>query len=161
MERTAVTFLVGVAIAVGLVGVVVPVLPGQLLVLGAIGVWAFAEASPTGWAVFAVALVSVGVSQVVKYVVPSKRLLAAGVPARSLTVGGLVGIVGFFVVPVVGLFIGFPLGVYVAEHVRLRSPQAAWTSTRQAITAVGLSMLIELAGSLVAAGTWLAAVIAA
>jgi uncharacterized protein YqgC (DUF456 family) len=33
-------FLVALAIAVGLVGIVVPVLPGSVLVLGAILVWA-------------------------------------------------------------------------------------------------------------------------
>ena len=35
--------LVALAIAVGLAGIVVPVLPGGLLVIGAIGVWAFVE----------------------------------------------------------------------------------------------------------------------
>ena len=100
------TFLVGVAIAVGLVGVLVPVLPGAFLVLGAIAVWAFAETTATAWSVLGVAVVTIGVSQVVKYVVPGRRLRQAGIPNTSLVVGGLVGIVGFFVVPVVGLFLG-------------------------------------------------------
>ena len=153
------TFLVGVAIAVGLVGVLVPVLPGAFLVLGAIAVWAFAETSATGWSVLAVAVVTIGVSQVVKYVVPGRRLRQAGIPNTSLVVGGLVGIVGIFVVPVVGLFLGFPLGVYAAELQRLRSHQLAWPSTRHALAAVGLSIVIELAGALLAAGAWLTAVV--
>jgi len=153
------TFLVGVAIAVGLVGVLVPVLPGAFLVLGAIAVWAFAETSATAWSVLAVAVVTIGVSQVVKYVVPGRRLRQAGIPNTSLVVGGLVGIVGFFVVPVVGLFLGFPLGVYAAELQRLGSHQLAWPSTRHALAAVGLSIVIELAGALLAAGAWLTAVV--
>jgi uncharacterized protein YqgC (DUF456 family) len=152
------TFLVGVAIAVGLVGVLVPVLPGALLVLGAIAVWAFAETSAAGWAVLTVAVVVIGLSQVVKYVVPGRRLRQAGIPNASLVVGGLVGIVGFFVVPVVGLFLGFPLGVYAAERQRLGSHALAWPSTRHALGAVGLSILIELAGALLAAGAWVTAV---
>jgi uncharacterized protein YqgC (DUF456 family) len=153
------TFLVGVAIAVGLVGVLVPVLPGAFLVLGAIAVWAFTETSATGWSVLAVAIVAIGVSQVVKYVVPGRRLRQAGIPNTSMVVGGLVGIVGFFVVPVVGLFLGFPLGVYVAELQRLGRHQLAWPSMRHALGAVGLSILIELAGTLLAAGAWLTAVV--
>jgi uncharacterized protein YqgC (DUF456 family) len=152
------TFLVGVAIAVGLVGVLVPVLPGALLVLGAIAVWAFAETSAAGWAVLTVAVVVIGLSQVVKYVVPGRRLRQAGIPNASLVVGGLVGIVGFFVVPVVGLFLGFPLGVYAAERQRLGSHALAWPSTRHALGAVGMSILIELAGALLAAGAWVTAV---
>jgi hypothetical protein len=154
------TVLVGVAIVVGLVGIVLPILPGSFLVLGAIVVWAIAENTTTGWIVLAVSLVAIVVSQVVKYVVPARRLSDAGVPTRSLLVGGLAGIVGFFVIPVVGLFIGFPLGVYAAERMRLPTHAAAWTSTRLALHAVGLSIVIELAGALVAAGAWTAGVIA-
>lgn len=41
--------LVGLVIAVGLVGILVPILPGGILVIAAIGVWAFVEgARPRG-----------------------------------------------------------------------------------------------------------------
>ena len=40
---------------------------------------------------------------------------AADVRTLSLVAGGVLGIVGFFVIPVVGLLIGFVLGVYLAE----------------------------------------------
>ena len=152
------TFLVGVAIAVGLVGVLVPVLPGSLLVLAAVAVWAVDERTTQAWVVLGVAVIAIGLSQVVKYVLPTRRLREAGIPHRSLVVGGLLGIVGFFVVPVVGLVLGFPLGVYAAEAERLRRHDEAWASTRHALKAVGLSIVIELAGALVAAGAWLAAV---
>ena len=54
----------------------------------------------------------------IKYLVPGKRLKAT-VPTSTLVVGALVGLVGFFVIPVVGLFVGFPVGVYVAERARV------------------------------------------
>jgi hypothetical protein len=53
----------------------------------------------------------------------------------------VLGIVGFFVVPVVGLFIGFVLGVWLAEMLRLGDSGTAWRSTRHALVAVGLSIL--------------------
>ena len=156
---SALTLLVGVAIAVGLVGVVVPVLPGALLVAGAVLVWAVAEGTFAGWAAFAVGVVAIGVAQVVKYVVPTRRLRTQGVPTSTLLAGAVLGSVGFFVIPVVGLFLGFPVGVYAAEWQRLRSASAAWDSTRKALAAVGLSLVVELAGSLVAAAAWLTAVV--
>ncbi len=147
--------VVGLAIMVGLVGVVVPVLPGAVLVWGAILVWALATKTALGWVVLAVATVSIATAQVVKYVIPDRRLRASGVPRRSIVLGGLLGLVGFFVVPVIGLVLGFLVGVYLSERQRLRTHDDAWRATIVAAKAAGVSLLVELAGALVAAMTWL------
>ena len=60
-------------------------------------------------------------------------------------------------VPVVGLFIGFVLGVYLAERRRVGS-RAAWPSTKHALKAVGLSILIELVAGVAATFVWVAGV---
>jgi uncharacterized protein len=152
--------IVALAIATGIVGVVVPVLPGALLAWAAIAVWALAVGSTTAWAVFVVATLVIGGAQIVKLLVPGRRLRAAGVPRRSIFAGLALAGVGFFVIPVVGFFIGFPLGVYVEERRRLGPHAPAWHSTRQALRAIGLSILIELSATVLAAAAWLAAVLA-
>ncbi|MFF1819393.1 DUF456 domain-containing protein [Kribbella sp. NPDC051587] len=157
--NTAMTVLVGVAIFVGILGIVLPVLPGAILSLAAILVWALVERSATGWIVLAAAVVLIGASQVVKYIVPERRLRESGVPRRSMFIGVLLGIVGFFVIPVVGMFIGFPLGVYLSERQRLKTHADAWTSTKHALRATGLSILIEFIGTSLAAAVWLIAVL--
>ena len=58
----------------------------------------------------------------------------------------------------VGLLVGFVLGVYLAEYHRVGA-QAAWPSTRHALKAVGLSILIELAAGLLATFVWIAGVV--
>ena len=145
--------LVGLAVLIGVVGVVVPVLPGSLLVLGAVLVWALQDGSGTAWAVFSVVTVLLATGAIVKYAVPGRRLQAAGVPNSTLFLGAALGFVGFFVIPVVGLVIGFVGGVYLAEMRRV-GREAAWPSTRHALLAAGLSILIELAAAMLAAGTW-------
>jgi uncharacterized protein len=155
---SGVEVLVALAIAVGLVGILVPVLPGSILVLGGMLVWAWNVGGATAWAVFAVAAVILVAGGVVKYLVPNRRLKDAGVPASTQWIGAGVGIVGFFVVPVIGLFIGFVLGVYLAEYRRLGG-SAAWPSTKHALRAVGLSILIELAAGVAATFVWIAGVI--
>jgi hypothetical protein len=117
-------------------------------------VWAAQDGSTVAWGVFGLAAVLLVVGALVKYTVPGRRLEAAGVPRRSLMAGGLVGIVGFFVVPVIGLFLGFMVGVYLAEALRLDTRQA-WPSTKHAVKAASLSILIELAAGLFAATVWL------
>lgn len=150
--------LVALAIAVGLAGVVVPVLPGALLVAAAIVVWALEVGGTTAWLVCAVALLLLAAGQVVKYLVPGRRLKDAGIPARTQLFGALLGVVGFFVVPVVGLFLGFVLGVFLAE-VRRVGREAAWPSTVHALKAAGLSILIELVSGVLAAAVWVVGVV--
>jgi uncharacterized protein len=151
--------VVGLAIAAGIAGVVIPVLPGALLVWAAIAVWALAVGSTTGWAVLAVATLLVGGAQIVKWLVPGRRLRNAGVPRRSIVAGLVVAGVGFFVIPVVGFFLGFPVGVYLEERRRLAHHASAWDSTRHALRAIGLSILIELSATVLAAAAWLAALV--
>ena len=153
--------LVGVAILVGLAGVVVPVLPGLVLVLAAIAVWTFERQDALGWTVLGVAAALFCVGQLAKYLVPGRRLKDAGIPARTTLAGVLLGVVGFFVVPVVGLPLGFVVGIYLAERVRLGSHALAWPSTGYALRAAGWSVVIELGTGLLMAGTWLLAVVAA
>ncbi len=150
--------LVAVVIAVGLVGIVVPILPGSVLVVAGVLAWAVVTGGETAWVVFAVATVLVAAGAVVKYLVPGRRLQDAGIPASTQWVGVALGVVGFFVVPVVGLFLGFVLGVYLAELRRVGSDRA-WPSTVHSLKAVGWSILIELVFALLAAWTWVAGVV--
>lgn len=149
--------IVALAIAVGLVGILVPILPGGLLIVGAILVWAIELGGGTAWTVFAVATTLVVLGAVVKFVVPGRRLKDAGIPASTQWTGVALGVVGFFVIPVLGLFVGFVLGIYLAERHRL-GPAAAGPSTRASLRAVGLSILIELLAGTLAAGTWVVGV---
>ncbi len=154
LSEGLVDVLAGLAILAGLIGIVVPVLPGSVLILGAILAWAVWTGTSLGWVVFAIAATLLVVGGVVKYALPGRGLKTAGIPHRTLVAGGLLGVVGFFVIPVVGLVVGFVLGVYLAE-VRRVGTDAAWPSTRAALKAVGISVLIELTAALLAAATWL------
>ncbi len=150
--------LIAVLIAVGIAGIIVPVLPGTILVLGAILVWALEVGTSTAWIVLVSAAVLLVSGTIVKYLVPGRRLKASGVPNSTLLTGALLAFVGFFVIPVVGMFIGFVLGVYVAERRRVGSA-LAWPSTTGALRAVGVSILIELVAAFLAAVVWVVGVV--
>ncbi|WP_330233457.1 DUF456 domain-containing protein [Nocardia sp. NBC_00508] len=147
--------VVGLVILVGLIGIVVPILPGVILIFGAIAVWAFMTGGATAWTVFAISTLLLALSGVVKYTWPGRKMKEAGVSNRAILLGAILGIVGFFVIPVVGLFVGFVLGVYLSELHRLRGNQQAWRATIHALKGVGLSILIELFGALLATGVWI------
>jgi uncharacterized protein len=148
--------LVGVVMVLGIVGILLPVLPGLLLIWAAGLWWTIADGGgATRWTVLALLTALLLTGTVVKYVLPARSAAARGAPVSTLVIGALCGIVGFFVIPVVGLLIGGVLGIYLAEYVRLRDAGRAWTSTRAALVAIGIGLLIELTAGVLMFGVWL------
>jgi hypothetical protein len=151
--------LIALVCVVGIVGTVVPVLPGDWLIGAALVVWAVVERSTVSWIVAAVALLVLVAGHVLTILIPGRRMREAGIPTLVLVLGGVVGIIGFFVVPVVGLPLGFVLGVYAAEWLRLRAHSPAWASTVEAMKGTGLAVLISFAAAVIATSLWASAAV--
>ena len=155
---TATNVIVLLAMLVGTVGIVVPVLPGLFVVWGATLVWAFERQDGPGWLVLGLATVAYAVGLVAQYLLPGRRMRSAGVEGWIVAVALAVAVVGFFVVPVVGAPIGFVVAVYLLERVKHREHGAAWRATTQAMRAVALNVGIELATAFAIIATWAVAV---
>jgi len=151
--------LIGLAMAVCLVGVVIPVIPGLLLV-GAAGLgWAILAEGAGSWIVFGVMVAVLLVGTIAKYVLPSRTLRQAGAPASTLVLGAVGGIVGFFLIPILGLLVGAVAGIYLGEARRLRDSGAAGRSTLSTVKAIGIGLVIELLAGLLAVAIWFISVI--
>jgi hypothetical protein len=149
--------LAGLAILVGLAGIVVVILPGLLVVTGAVLIWSLVEGGPAGWIVGGFTIVVTLATMFYKYQHPAKKLTASGVPTGHLILATLAGAVGLFVVPVIGgplFFVGVIYLLALAKHGRSQ----AWPATRAAIRAVVTSVGIELAGAGLIAVVWLGGV---
>ena len=46
-------------------------------------------------------------------------------------------------------------GIYLAEYLRLRHGGRAWVSTRAALVALGIGLLVELTAGVLMLGVWL------
>jgi uncharacterized protein YqgC (DUF456 family) len=152
--------LVAACLIVAVIGAVVPVLPGALLAWIAVLVWAWVEGTPAAWVTLGLVTVVVLAGQALKYLIPGRSLQRAEVPRSVLVVGAVGGLVGFFVIPFLGLFVGFIAGIWVATIVRNGTWRNSWPDTRTALKAAGASVLIETASVIIAAGIWTAGVFA-
>jgi uncharacterized protein YqgC (DUF456 family) len=146
--------LVGVAIFAGLIGIVVQVLPGAVLVLGGILVWAIMTGGTQAWVVFGIAAAAIAIAEVLQWILAGKHMRKAEVPVLTLAVGGIAGIIGFFVIPVLGLFLFFVGAIFLLEWLRRKDVSAAWGATKAALQATLITIGVQLAGSLVATGAW-------
>jgi len=158
---SVVVALVGLAMAIGVVGTVVPLVPGLALVWAAALAYGLIEGfGTTGTAAFSLVTVFAVVGAVAGWVVPARVAGAAGAARSSILLGVAAAIVGFFVLPVVGLPVGGVAGVYAGELQRTRDGAAAWRATRATIAGFGLAALIQFALALAMTATWVVWVLA-
>jgi uncharacterized protein YqgC (DUF456 family) len=152
--------LIGLVMLVGLVGVVVPVLPGLALVWASGVLWAWLDGGGTArWAVVAFMTVLLVAGTAAKYVLPARHGSGAGAPRTTLLLGGLGAVVGFFAIPVVGFVIGGVAAVYLAELARLGDGRAAVRSTRAVLVGFGIGALLELVAGFAMVIVWFAGVL--
>jgi uncharacterized protein YqgC (DUF456 family) len=146
--------------AIGLIGVIVPVVPGLLLIAVMAVVWAVAEGTATAVVVAAVMVAVLAAGTFLKYRIPGRELAAQGVSSLTWVLVGVGGIVGFVVIPVIGALAGVVAGAYLGERMRFGSHSKAWASTKRVIAGIGKGMAFEFAAGTVAIVVWVVAVFA-
>lgn len=154
-----VTVLCGVAIAIGVAGTVIPVLPGSILIALSLLSWAiWGGAGAAGWVVFAVGMVFVLAGMAASAFLTGRKLKEHRIPNRSVAIGIALGVVGMFLIPVVGLFVGFAVGLLLSEFQRTRKFQTAVRTSAAALKATGIGILVEFGLACLAASTWVVGV---
>lgn len=149
----------GILLVVAAVGVVYPVLPGSLIAIVTLLAWAWVIGSWPAWIAAVVASLLCAAGWSASAVLTGKTLRQLGVPKWSIAVALVAGIVGMFLIPVVGIFVGFAVGLLVSEAVRHRDPGRAVGYSLQTLKAMGAGVLVEFALLCVAASVWSAGVL--
>ena len=144
--------LCAIACLVGLCGIVVPVLPGSLMIALAALVWALRGGSSWGWIAFGIAAVLVCIGMAASFFLTKRDLARRDIPRGPIFTGAVFGLVGGFVVPVLGIFLGFALGLFLAELYRVRDAREAATSSWVALKSFGTGILVEFSCALLATG---------
>lgn len=147
--------LIAVAIyVVGVIGIVLPVLPGLLLCVGAVLLWAIDTGGTLAWVTFGVALVLYLTGVSLQLLIPGRRMKREGVGGLTLLLGVVGAVIGVVVIPLLGLPIGFVAGIFAAEYLRFHQLDRAWSATKSALRGVLHSMGIELTTALAIAISW-------
>ncbi|MFI7580458.1 DUF456 domain-containing protein [Kocuria sp. M1N1S27] len=149
-----VTLLTAVLLVVGCLGVVVPVLPGSILIVVGLLVWALTVQAVEGWTVLALGSVLAIAGMAAGAVLTGTRLKRRQIPNRSLLYAAAGAVVGLFVIPVVGILVGFFVGLLLSETARQRDLRAALDSSWVGLKAAGLGIVVEFACALAASSVF-------
>ena len=152
---------VAVLVAVGVIGTILPMLPGLALIVAATLLYGVVDGFGATGTVAMALIVAVGVAGTVAgLLVPKRAAGAAGAPRSSMLIGAVGAVIGFFAVPIVGLPLGGVVGIYVGERLRTGDGDAAWRTTRATVRGFGLAALAQLGAALVMAAIWVVWVLA-
>lgn len=146
---------VAIALAVGVVGLVVPVMPGLILMWGAVGVWALLDGGGAWrWATFGVVTVLAIVGTVAALTLSGRKATDAGAPWWALLMAVVGAVVGFVMIPLVGIVVGGIAGLWLAELIRLREPRTAWDTTWAALQGYGLGTVVQMVAGIAIVLVW-------
>lgn len=154
------TLLAALLIALGCIGIVYPVLPGSVVVLAGILLWSLTLRSPEGWWLLGLGAPIVIAGMIAQALLTGRTLKRRAIPSSSILWGVAGAVIGMFVIPVVGLFVGFAVALFLSETTRSRGDfTTSLASTWAALKSMGLGMLIELTAALTAGSIFTATAI--
>ncbi|APF41172.1 DUF456 domain-containing protein [Neomicrococcus aestuarii] len=154
-----VTIIAGLLLAVAALGTIYPVLPGSILAMGSLLAWAWILGSTPSWTMGIIGMALVAIGWSASAVLTGRNLKQQQIPSKSIVVAVVCGIVGMFVIPVVGLFVGFGVGLLGMEFARRKDFGLALRSAGSALKATGLGILVEFGMVALASSAWVIGVI--
>ena len=148
--------LIAIIMAIGIIGTVIPLIPGLTLVWFAGAIWAYFDGGDGTrmWLLALMTLFAV-IGFAAQFLLPAAAVKSDSPPRNTLLVGGLFGLIGFFIVPIIGAPIGFMAGVYASYLANNGDSVAAWESTIRTAIAFGWALLVQVFCSVAIALTWL------
>ena len=155
METSLIQLLCIILLIVGILGTVLPVLPGLLLSLCVLLIYKFGTDAPLSMVYIWIFVFLTAISVVLNYVIPAKTTRKYG-GTRWGSIGSIIGtIAGMFLIPVpFGFLIGMFLGVFIGELLHdANDKKKAWNSTKGALIGflygTGFNLIVGLAMFLV------------
>jgi uncharacterized protein YqgC (DUF456 family) len=143
--NTIVLILVSVLMLVGLIGTVLPILPGTVMILFAALIYAVAEGfQAIGWPTLLVLCVLAVIATTADIWASSVGAKIGGASGWSVVVGLIGGLVGFLILNLPGAIIGAILGVLLTEIYRVGDLRQALKAGSGWILGWLLSAVVQL-----------------
>lgn len=152
--------LIAIIMAIGIVGTVIPFIPGLALVWLAGAIWAYFDGGDGKhlWLLAAMTLIT-AFGYAAQFLIPAKAATMDSPPKGTLYIGGVAGLIGFFLIPVIGAPIGFLFGIYASNLARNGNSSQAWASTMRTAVAFGWAMILQVICAVLVGLTWLVGLI--
>jgi uncharacterized protein len=148
LESVALILII-ISLIVGLIGTLIPLLPGTLLMWLAILfyglLYGFEVLTWGGFALISLIALVTGTADLWLTVIGAQK---GGASHRSQLFGLLGAIIGTFIIPLLGTIIGYAAGILLAEYQKRQDWDQAVRASLGGLAGYGVASLIQLGGGL-------------
>jgi len=136
--------LIGLAMAIGLLGILIPIAPGIILVWLAGLAWALLDGGGLiRWSLFALMTLLMVGALVATVRIPTKSAGHLDAPRGTLWLAAIFAVIGFFAIPVAGVLIGFSAGVLLSHLLATNDIHKSFDAMWATLRAFSKSALIQ------------------
>ncbi len=145
--------LLFVVMVVGLVGLVIPIFPGNVIIWLAALVYGF-SVQWAGWGYFAAITVLMLVAVVADNIAMGMGAAKGGASWWSIAIAIAAALVGTWLVPFIGGLVLGPLALLVAEYVQKRDWEQAWQASKGYLIGCGWAFVVRFGLGVLMIGLW-------
>ncbi len=150
-----IAFLAFLVMVVGLIGTLIPVLPSiELIWLAALGYGIFSGWGTWGPWLFGLLTIILIIGEFVMWWLGNTTSRQTGASWAAIAASIVLGLIGIFIIPIVGALLGAMLGVFLVELYRRRDWREAMKATTGVLYGAGLSFGAQIVIALVMMGIW-------
>lgn len=140
---------------VGVIGLVIPVLPGTVIIwLAALGYGLYSGFGTTGWIIFGILSIVMILSTVMDNLMVGAKTLQGGAALSSVVLGIVAGVVFTLIAPPFGGLVAAPLTIFLLEYRRSGSWETAREAVKNLTIGMGLSWVVRLGMGLLMVVLW-------
>lgn len=148
MESITFGLVVGF-IVLGLIGTVVPMIPGSLLIWVAVLIYVLVNGmASVGWLAFIIITLIVLVTGTADLWMPLLGAKKVGASTRAMVYGTIGAIIGTFFAPLLGTLIGYAGGILLGEYQVRGDWQEAFKASLGGLAGWGLATAVQLGGGI-------------
>ncbi len=161
MEKTldyVIEWLVLAVMLFGLLGLIIPILPGLLIIwAAALGYGLYTGFDVAGWIIFAIQTILMLTGSFVDNILMGGRAYQEGAAWWSILLALLAAIIGQFVIPIpiIGGVLLAIIVLLLAEWARRRNFREGWKAVRGLLSGCGWAVTIRFIMGVVMIGLWM------
>jgi len=140
---------------VGLLGLLIPIFPGLVVIwVGALAYGIITGFEFPAWLIFSILTVFMITGSLLDNVIMGKQAHKQGASWLSIFMAIIFGIVGTFIIPIIGGFLGAILAMFIAEWIRRKNWRDAINTTSGLAVGCGWAIVLRFGLGIVMIVLW-------